>query len=350
MGYVPVKLHDLSLGFIRRIMRCLLIQPPGRHLHLKLLYNAVLLVYLCLIFRWRYSFNYNVIYDARNDYLSLVLDLISFNFLGLAHLIVVVELTWKNEDERIDQKCLRIQYWVQEIGQKINMRRMRLYSKIVYSFMFLRIAVLLATTTYCLLSTNTKLLLFTNFYSEVALLVRCNEFALNSALVLAIYHELHEASSAIISQLETQLTLSIQRLKILQELHHSLWKTHRVIEKNFERSLIVIMLKYFVDATVMPYWAFLDKARMENYSVQTWCVTQELGKLLEISLCCWFCTRCGVLQRQFRAVFHGISAARRSEQLNITILRISQQLGQEASRFCLGGLIPFNNEMLGKVT
>lgn len=79
------------------------------------------------------------------------------------------------------------------------------------------------------------------------------------------------------------------------------------------------------------------------------CTTEESGKLLEICIPCWICTRCDHLQRKFRSLFHGISVDRRNEQLNTALLRISAQLGQETCQLRVGGLIKINNEMLGKV-
>lgn len=72
--------------------------------------------------------------------------------------------------------------------------------------------------------------------------------------------------------------------------------------------------------------------------------------MLEICIPCWFCTQCDLLQRQFRSLLHDISINRHNVQLNNALLRISSQLGQERSQFCLGGFIAINNELLGKVS
>lgn len=93
----------------------------------------------------------------------------------------------------------------------------------------------------------------------------------------------------------------------------------------------------------------LDETYISSISF-TGCLTEELGILLEISIPCWFWTRCEQLQRKFRAVFHVISVDRRNEQLNTALLRISAQLGQESCQFRVGGLVPINNNMLGKVS
>lgn len=139
--------------------------------------------------------------------------------------------------------------------------RVRVYSRVIYGFLFLRVTVLLSITIYNYLVTNTSLLLIANFYLELVVIVRCTDFTMHVALVLAIYHELMEASSEIILQLEVQLPLSIQKLKTLQQIHHTLWTTHREIEKSFGQSLLVVMLKYFVDTSVMPYWVFMAERR-----------------------------------------------------------------------------------------
>lgn len=228
------------------------------------------MAYLGLITRWRYSFNYNVIYDYRNDNLSRVIDLINFDLLIVGHFIVALEMNWKNRSEKIDQQILHIQYVLcDQFHRKMNNHRMRIYSRVIYSFLMLRITVLFSITIYNYLGTNTSLLLICNFYSELVVIVRCSDFSMHVALVLAIYHELMEACSEIILQLEVQLPLSIQKIKTLQQIHHTLWETHREIEKSFSQSLLVVLIKYFVDTSVMPYWVFMAERRLDRGPMQT---------------------------------------------------------------------------------
>lgn len=265
MCYVSVKVETLSLGFLRRLMRIILLQPPRPHLYLKLMYNAVLLVYLGLISHWRYAFNYNVIYDHRNDNLSRIIDLFNFNLLIMGHLIVIIEVIWMNRSERIDQHFLHIKYILcDRLHRKFNYYRVRVYCSIIYVFLFLRVFVLLAITIYNYLASNTSVLLILNFYSELVLIVRGGDFTLHVALVLAIYQELMEVGSDLILQLEQQLPISIHKIKILQQVHHTLWRVHRDIEKSYEQSLLVVMLKYFVDTSVIPYWLYLSNNQPEN--------------------------------------------------------------------------------------
>lgn len=61
------------------------------------------------------------------------------------------------------------------------------------------------------------------------------------------------------------------------------------------------------------------------------------------------CTRCALLQRQLRSIFHGLATDRQNAQLNAALYRISGQLGQERFEFSAGGLMVINNETLGKV-
>lgn len=265
MCYVPVKLDNLALRFFRRIMRLLLLQPPRPHLYLKLMYNAGQLIYLGLISHWRYAFNYNVIYDHRKDYLSRIIDLFNFDLLIVGHFIVIIELIWMNRTERIDQHFLHIQYiFFDQFHRKFNQHRLQVYSSIIYGFWFLRVFVLLAITIYNYLASSTSILLIINFYSELALIVRCSDFTLHVALVLAIYQELMEAGSEIILELELQVPLSIDKINTLQQVHHTLWTVHRDIEESYEQSLLVVMLKYFVDTSVMPYWVYLASNQLEK--------------------------------------------------------------------------------------
>lgn len=264
MCYVSVKVETLSLGILRRLRCILLLQPPRPHLLLKLLYNVVVLVYLGLISHWRYAFNYNVIYDYRNDYLSRIIDLFNFNLLVIGHFIIIIELIWMNRSKRIDQHFLHIQYILcDRLHRNLNYYRVRVYCSIIYGFLFLRIFVLLAITIYNYLASNTSVLLLLNFYSELVLIVRCSDFTLHVTLVLAIYQELKEVGSDLILQLEQQFPISIQKIKTLQQVHHTLWRVHRDIEKSYGQSLLVVMLKYFVDTSVIPYWLYLSSNQPE---------------------------------------------------------------------------------------
>jgi len=80
------------------------------------------------------------------------------------------------------------------------------------------------------------------------------------------------------------------------------------------------------------------------------CFSEEVGKVLEICIPCWICTRCDLLQKKFRSLFHGVSNDRCNEELNTALLSISNQLGQERCHFRIGGLITVNHDMLGKVS
>ncbi|XP_030563945.1 putative gustatory receptor 98a [Drosophila novamexicana] len=241
------------------------------------------------------------------------------------------------------------------IGRKVNLHRVRFNSNLILSFLFLRVSVIFGMTIYNNLASSTSVLLIGNFYSEVVLILRCSEFTLHSAFVLAIYQELIDAATSVISELESihfkiwsQRRVPLKRIATLQQLHLLLWKTQRDIERNFERSLVMVLLKYFIDISVLPYWAYLNRIYVDNFPMQMWCTTEESGKLLEICIPCWICTRCDHLQRKFRSLFHGISVDRRNEQLNTALLRISAQLGQETCQLRVGGLVKINNEMLGK--
>ncbi|EDW14974.2 uncharacterized protein Dmoj_GI24561 [Drosophila mojavensis] len=358
MCYVSVKQHNSALRFIRLLMYLTLIVPPCPHLQLRLLYTASMIVYLCLISRWRIAFNYHVDYDRLNDTVSYVLDLLNFVALTVSHFVISFQLIWQSRSSQIETQFLHIQNVLYEkIGHKVNASRSRLITNRVFRLLLFRILILLGSTVYNNTSSNESLLLIANFYSQVVLILRCSEFTLQSALVLIIYQEMHEAASAVISRLESSRcdTWSLHRLPLkhiacLQQLHLLLWNLQRDIEKYFKRALIVLMLKFFIDTSVHPYWAYVNRIQTNNVPMQIWCATEELGILLEMCMPCWLWTRCDQLQRKFRAIFHGVSVDRRNEQLNTALLRVSAQLGQESCEFTVGGLLTINNNLLGKVS
>ncbi|XP_017866411.1 PREDICTED: putative gustatory receptor 98a [Drosophila arizonae] len=353
---VPVKQHNSALRFIRLLMCLTLIVPPRPHRQLRLLYTGSMVVYLCLISRWRIAFNYHVDYDRLNDTVSYVLDLLNFVALTVSHFVISFQLIWQSRSSRIEAQFSHIQNVLYEkIGHKVNAARSRLITNRVFRLLLFRILILLGLTVYNNTSSNESLLLIANFYSQVVLILRCSEFALHSALVLTIYQEMYEAASAVISRLESSRChtwsprrLPLKHIACLQQLHLLLWNLQRDIEKYFERALIVLMLKFFIDTSVHPYWAYVNRIQTNNVPMQIWCATEELLILLEMCVPCWFWTRCDQLQRKFRAVFHGVSVDRRNEQLNTALLRVSAQLGQESCEFTVGGLLTINNNLLGK--
>ncbi|ALC45566.1 maker165 [Drosophila busckii] len=323
---------------------------------LRLLYSFALLAYLAYITHWRFDFKYAVIYDRQYDYLSKLIDMANFVALIVSHVLIGMELLWHNRSEQIASQFNQMFSLLrQRLGRKVNQQRIQLYSNLVGMLLVLRIAVLVAMTIYNITFTTIWNLLFANFYSELVLILRCGEFSLHLVLVLALYQELHAAAGSVLQPLECgkqqlhgELQLAVQRVGDLQQLHMLFWRTQRDIERYFGRSLGIIIWKYFVDTTVMPYWVYLNRARITSFATQLWCATEQLGKLVEIIVPCWCCTRCEYLQRKFRALFHGLTANRRHDDVNAALLQISAQLGQESCQFSVGGLWNINNDMLAK--
>ncbi|XP_002054758.3 putative gustatory receptor 98a [Drosophila virilis] len=283
-------------------------------------------------------------------YLAGILELL------IGHCVVAMELLWSNQSKKIEQQFQEIHDILRiRLGRKVNLVRIEGYCNVIYRFNFIRIAVLATVTIYNLITTKNFFLLC-NLYSETLFTLRCGEFSLHTVLVLAFFQELNEAANEIL--------LGMERLRLdlcsdysffsecfagLQQTHLLLWKTQRDIEQNFLRSLIVVIMKNFVDTAVTLYWMFVNIIQKRVSGViQLYGLTEELGKLLEIGIPCWICTRCGSLQRQFRSLFHGLTANRHNKHLNNALLRISVQLGQETAQFSVGGFLIINNEMLGK--
>ncbi|KAH8388255.1 hypothetical protein KR093_002295, partial [Drosophila rubida] len=372
MWHVPGELHNVSLRCMRHLMHLLLLLPPQPHLGWKILYSSAIFVYLLSIFRWRFAFNYDVIFDVVNDEVSRVLDLINFVALIVGHFVVATELLWRNHSEHIQLQFQQLRYVLRiQFGHKVQLKRIERYCNLIYGIVAIRIAVLLCITIANYMTTNTSLLLICHLYSELVFTLRCIEFSLHAALVLAFYKELGDVGSEIVARLssnlvESQLNLQVQRLAAIQQIHQLLWEIHRSIEANFERSLMMVMLKCFVDSSVMPYWVYLNSIRTNSLAMQlckgqyeinlsayfTYSLldstTEEIGKLLEICIPCWICTRCDLLQRQFHSLFHGVSRNRQSYAINSALLKLSTQLAQEKSQFSVGGYLILNNQMLGR--
>ncbi|EDW14975.1 uncharacterized protein Dmoj_GI24562 [Drosophila mojavensis] len=355
MWHVPGELHAASLRCISRLKLWLLLLPPHPVLQLRLLYTVSLLSYLVFILHWRFSFNYGVVYN-RNDSFSRVVDLLNFVTLTAAHLAVAMELIWRDRSEQIEQQLERVRYVLRvQFGQKVNMLRVHRYCRSINSILLICCLMLLLMTIYNNLVTNMSRLLVYAFYSEVILLLRLSEFSVFAVLILVFYMELTEVSRRLILELDktryevsSLRRLSLERLYVLQHLLGLLWNTVRLIERNFALSLIVVLLKYFVDISVLPYWMFINNYNHVDISTTYYCATEESCKLLLTFLPSYICTRCEQMQRQLRSTLHGVATDRHNAQLNTALYRISAQLGQESFRFSAGGLMVINNESLGK--
>ncbi|XP_064550888.1 putative gustatory receptor 98a [Drosophila montana] len=353
MWHVPGELDVASLRLMRGSMHCLLILPPRSHLYLKLLYNIALLVYIGFIFRWRYLIDQNIVFldnKSRIVYLVGILELL------VGHCVVAMELLWSNHSKMIEQQFQEIHdILCVRLGRKVNLVRIEGYCNVIYRFNFIRIAALAAVTIYSLIATNNFFLLC-NLYSETLFALRCGEFTLHTVLVLAFFQELNDAANEILLGMErlrldlcSDYCLSAECLAGLQQIHLLLWKNQRDIEHNFLRSLIVIIMKNFVDTAVILYWMFVNIIQKRVYGrLLLYALTEELGKLLQIGIPCWICTRCARLQRQFRSLFHGVTVNRQNKHMNNALLRISVQLAQETAQLSVGGFLIINNEMLGK--
>jgi len=185
----------------------------------------------------------------------------------VGHSVVAMELLWKNHSEQIEQQLQQIRYVLRiYFGHKVNLNRIKSYCNVIYSILFIRVMVIFLLTIYNCITTNTSLLLICHLYSEIVLTLRCIEFSLHSILVLAFYKELIDVGDEIVAKLIDDL--NVKRLSTLQQLHQLLWQSHRDIEINFERSLIVVMVKCFIDTSLMPYWVYLNITRINPIAIQ----------------------------------------------------------------------------------
>ncbi|EDW68276.1 uncharacterized protein Dvir_GJ22630 [Drosophila virilis] len=267
-----------------------------------------------------------------------------------------MELIWRNRSDEIEQQLERMRYILRvQFGHKVNLVRLCRYCNIIYSLLLICCLTLFLLTIYNHVVTDTALLLFYAIYSEAVLLMRLSNFTLYAVLILVFYMELREVSFRLILELDktrfevwSLRRLSLERLAMVQHLHGLLWNTVRSIERNFELSLVIVMLKYFVDTSVLPYWILVNRHNHINISTTYYCATEEICKLMGLFVASFICTRCALLQRQLRSIFHGLTTDRQNAQLNADLYRISGQLGQERFEFSAGGLMVINNETLGK--
>lgn len=212
-------------------------------------------------------------------------------------------------------------------------------------------------------------------YSEVVLLMRFSEFTMYSSLILCFYRDLCKVSTTLIADLESTSPemcsvryILLDRLFALQHLHGLLWNSTRLIEQNFELSLISIMLKLLVNTSMLPYWIFINATTTKSWAIIQCvypednrfyiakcisladCVADQLCQLVEIIVQCLICTRCERIYRPLKALFHTLSSDRQNTQLNLAVMSISSRLQQERCLFSAGGMFCINNVTLGKVS
>lgn len=292
MWHVPGKLHDASLRCMRWLMHCLLLLPPRPRKELKILYTVVLLIYLAYVTSWRFSFNYHVVYDMKNDHVSRYIDLLNFVGLIVSHVIVVMELLWKNHGEEIERQLQHMRHILRvQFGHEVNLERIRLYCNILIGSLIVRLIILLGMTIFVNFVTDNLFLLFYCYYSEIVLLIRLSEFSMYSSLILCFYRELSVVSSTLIDKLECIISemspmrrILLHRLITLQHLHGLLWNTTRAIEQNFSLSLISIMLKLLVNTSMLPYWIYLNVITQTNWANILCECTLEINELFNRSI------------------------------------------------------------------
>lgn len=327
MWYVPGKLHDASLRIMRRLMHCMLLLPPRPQVELKVLYTIVLLIYLIFVLNWRFSFNYHVVYDLKNDHVTRNIDLLNFVGLTLSHAIVAMELLWKNRSEQVELQLQRLRHILRvQFEHNVNLRRIRWYSNTIFASLVVRVLILATVTIYVNFVTDNLVLLFYSHYSEVVLLMRFSEFTMYSSLILCFYRDLCEVSTTLIADLESTSPemcsvrhILLDRLFALQHLHGLLWNSTRLIEQNFELSLISIMLKLLVNTSMLPYWIFINATTTKSWAIIQCaypedhrfhiakcisladCVADQLCQLVEIIVPCLICTHCELIYRQFKS-------------------------------------------------
>ncbi|KAH8382609.1 hypothetical protein KR009_004372, partial [Drosophila setifemur] len=351
MPQISGTLHAVSLLRMQRVMKSLGMLPLKQVLLPKILCCVWLGFVIGLETFWRFRFDYDFGYDFLNDSFSRTVDLANFVGLMTSHLIVVIELVWLNCSDEIQTHLEGIHRDLDEyLDRQLDLERVRRYCNAVYGSIFIRVLIFSMVTVY-----GNRALFYYAHYSELVLLVRFSEFSLYCAVVLALYDDLIVAGSSLLEELERtrfepwpirQLTLN--KLDRIQRIHALLWHTIRCVERNFQFSLIAVLLKYFVDTSALPYWLYLSMVEHTDVKIQYYCGTEEVVKLLEIMVPCWICTRCDGMQRKFRAMFYTVTTDRRNRQLNAALLRLCMQLGQETCQFSAGGLVEISTEMLGK--
>ncbi|KAH8306443.1 hypothetical protein KR018_011524 [Drosophila ironensis] len=345
------ELHAVALLRMRRVMKWSGILPAGNHLFAKLFCHLALGLVILVATYLRFSFNYDFTYDFMNDRFSRTIDLMDFVALMASHLLIVLELLWWNHGDEIQRDIQAIQLELKaHFGQQIDLQHVRRYCNAIYLSFFVRSVLFSALTFY-----NNKALTYYALYSELVLLVRFTEFTLYCTVIWALYLELVHVGSNLLEELQrTQYEmwpvrrLALEKLERMQRIHRMLWQTIRRIEQNFHLSLIIVLMKFFVDTSALPYWMYLNFVEHASLSIKFYCGIDEIIKLIEVITCCWVCSRCDLAYRKLRCLFYTVTTDRRNRQLNAALLRLCMQLGQEKFRFSAAGFVDVSNEMLGK--
>ncbi|KAH8251954.1 hypothetical protein KR038_011928 [Drosophila bunnanda] len=351
MGQVSGELHAVSLLAMNRVMKCIVILPMGQHLVAKVLCVMVLLITVGLSSYFRFSFDYDFTYDFINDHFSRIVDLTNYVALMMSHVVIVNQLVWRNCRTEIDSQLERIHRVMNaQLGRRVNLDRVRSYCNAIYGSLFIRCLIFGLINVY-----NNRALTYYALYSEIVLHARFSEFTLYCAVILALYQELILASLSVLAELERSRfelwsvrRLSLEKLAKLQRIHGLIWRANRCLERNFQLCLIIMLMKFFVDTSALPYWLYLSKTIHTDVSIQYYCGIDECVKILEVVVPCWICTRCDAMQRRFRSMFYTLTKDRRNGQLNAALNRLCLQLGQERCQFSAGGLVEISTEMLGK--
>ncbi|XP_022211977.1 putative gustatory receptor 98a [Drosophila obscura] len=350
MRQMSGQLYSCSLRHLHWAMKCLGIIPLGQHFYLKIVCNLVMVIVISIAIFWRFSFNYEFSYDFLNDHMSRTIDLSNFVALMSTHFTIGMEILWGNRSAEIEQQMEQILHDLRvHLGREGSLQRIRRYSMAIYGSLLGRFLMLFGAAVY-----NNEGMVYSAMYSELVLLLRFTEFSLYCGVVLVLHQELCSTGSSLLVELHLtrfelwpQRRFTLEKLSRLQRIHGRLWQTIRLIERNFQRSLSLMLLKFFVDTASLPYWLYLSRIQHTRVSIQYYCAIEEFCKLMEIIVPCWLCSRCDLMQRKFRSIFYSLATGRRNGQLNAALIRICIQLGQEKYQFSAGGFAYISTEMLG---
>lgn len=284
----PEQEPNISLRFVHRLMRLALVLPPRPHPHLKLLYSIALLVYFVIVLYYRFFGKYHIIYDAEHDLFSTILDLGNFVILIVGHGVVAMDVIWNNHMEIFKnlqqfRSVLRMQF-----NHKVNDNRLKRYCNVINILILIRIVLIFGSSCYNYVISGSFIVILFNFYSELVFTLRCGEFNLQLALVMAYFVELDEVGSEITRKLNNnQSNLNVScKLDDLCELHRLLWKTQREIEAKYAMSLVFIFWKFFANASTTPYWVSVNFRLKEKYSY----FKIQIGRCnLILNICSYYC-------------------------------------------------------------
>ncbi|XP_055903946.1 putative gustatory receptor 98a isoform X2 [Eupeodes corollae] len=286
--------------------------------------------------------------------LSRIVNISSLLVLWIVHIVILLETSYKVDKfdkillhfEKIHKNSL-FEYY--RDVPKVECKAFR-----IYFFICLEFLELLILSWILHLDGLTWMRWSFNVYSDITLKTKLFEFIFFVILTNSMEHDLSFAVTTIKTESRTAQNThwmskqnSAQVLNTIGQIRNEIWMAVKMIEDLCEYSLVGVLLKMYCDITFTAYWAYRSFETGTTHFYKTVCLLFLLLRGLVLLVCCWICTSCEILERNFIIQLPQYAESDSSPHLNTIIKGLSLDLLHKRIQFSAGDIIAINVNTLG---